>query len=446
MNRLKLLTFQVLSIISVLLVASCSSSNGNELQTSEEGSNETLLSQAIGTWMCTKSTDVQGTNTYNNLMIGKEITIYPNRTFSSTAETIGYSGSFTINGNKITAKNNNGDTFLINVSFSGDKMYWEGTSSQGISFNYTFEREGEDNGDNIPENQTSEESSITQEEFLSAYQTCYDECYNFATSQQALEKIRIGGDPDNSINASSVIISETWSAAYNCINLTTTLISKANDVNGISTTEMNRMLAELHGLRAFVYYNIAMLWGNVPLYKEPLSIDDRVIPSKQADVFQFAYEEILKSIPELGSSYNKIAMSKDAALMLATEIALTQKNSNAKDFAEKITWSEYMGEITSSSNEEKPVIWALRSVDGKKTTLLYTYNHILLYEHEWMANLAKAAAGWEEASFTDYGYWAALKRLGYAQTVTGCQDYQLLMPIPISIILMNPAIVQNPGY
>ena len=74
------------------------------------------------------------------------------------------------------------------------------------------------------------------------------------------------------------------------------------------------------------------------------------------------------------------------------------------------------------------------------------YNHILLYEHEWMANLAKAAAGWEEASFTDYGYWAALKRLGYAQTVTGCQDYQLLMPIPISIILMNPAIVQNPGY
>ena len=63
-----------------------------------------------------------------------------------------------------------------------------------------------------------------------------------------------------------------------------------------------------------------------------------------------------------------------------------------------------------------------------------------------MGNLAKAAAGWEEASFTDYGYWAALKRLGYAQVVTGCQDYQLLMPIPMNEILVNPTAVQNPGY
>lgn len=557
MNRLKSLTFEVLSIIWVLLVASCSSSNGNEIQTSVEENNEAMLSLAVGTWMCTKSTDVQGADTYNNLLVGKEITIYSNRTYSSTAETIGYSGSFTINGSKITAKNNNGDTFLINVSFSGDNMYWEGTSSRGISFNYTFEREGEDNGgddsdkglditqdmiagdfcwqvedftivrgkmnsiekgkyvyfhtdgscevfskmenayrinkgkvetyykdtnepmfiytllevtgdrvkirmsgtldddlqatiilvkSNIPEPQTSYESPITQEEFLSAYQTCYDECYTFVTNQQALEKIRIGGDPDNSINASSVIVSETWSFAYHCVNLITTLMSRANDVTGISTTEMNRMLAELRGLRAFVYYNIAMLWGNVPMYKEPLSIDDRVIPSNQAEVFQFAYEEITKSIPDLGSSYNKIAISKDAALMFAAEIALTLKNGNAKDLVEKISWSDYMGEITSSSNEEKPVIWALRSADGKKVTLLYTYNHILLYEQEWMGNLAKAAAGWEEASFTDYGYWAALKRLGYAQVVTGCQDYQLLMPIPMNEILVNPTAVQNPGY
>lgn len=557
MNRLKSLTFEVLSIIWVLFVASCSSSNGNEIQTSVEENNEAMLSLAVGTWMCTKSTDVQGADTYNSLLVGKEITIYSNRTYSSTAETIGYSGSFTINGSKITAKNNNGDTFLINVSFSGDNMYWEGTSSRGISFNYTFEREGEDNGGDdsdkglditqdmiagdfcwqvedftiergkmnslekekyvyfhtdgscevfsnmenayrinngkietyykdknepmfiytllevtgdkvkirmngtldddllatiilvrstIPEPQTSYESPLTKDEFLSAYQTCYDECYTFVTNQQALEQIRIGGDPDNSINASSVIVSETWSSAYLCVNMITTLMTRTNEVTGISTTEMNRMLAELRGLRAFVYYNIAMLWGNVPMYKEPLSIEDRVIPSNQSDVFQFAYEEISKAIPELGSSYNKITMSKDAALMLAAEIALTLKNGNAKDLVEKISWSDYMGEITSSSNEEKPVIWAFRSADGKKVALLYTYNHILLYEQEWMGNQAKAAAGWEEASFTDYGYWAALKRLGYAQNVTGCQDYQLLMPFPLNHILVDPNTVQNPGY
>ena len=34
-----------------------------------------------------------------------------------------------------------------------------------------------------------------------------------------------------------------------------------------------------------------------------------------------------------------------------------------------------------------------------------------------------------------YGMWAALKRLGAAKEKADCEDYQLLMPIPLNEIL-----------
>jgi hypothetical protein len=46
-----------------------------------------------------------------------------------------------------------------------------------------------------------------------------------------------------------------------------------------------------------------------------------------------------------------------------------------------------------------------------------------------------------------YGTWAALKRLGKAQSLTGIKDYELLLPIPQpEIDIYFPHIKQNPGY
>jgi hypothetical protein len=53
---------------------------------------------------------------------------------------------------------------------------------------------------------------------------------------------------------------------------------------------------------------------------------------------------------------------------------------------------------------------------------------------------------WQTSDYLDYGYWAALKRMGKAQEVTGCFDYELLMPIPYTDIMLNQNLKQNPGY
>ena len=65
---------------------------------------------------------------------------------------------------------------------------------------------------------------------------------------------------------------------------------------------------------------------------------------------------------------------------------------------------------------------------------------------EAKGNVENMNARWKESKCAEYGYWAALKRLNFAQSVTGCQDYELLMPIPQNELITNNKIRQNPGY
>jgi hypothetical protein len=62
------------------------------------------------------------------------------------------------------------------------------------------------------------------------------------------------------------------------------------------------------------------------------------------------------------------------------------------------------------------------------------------------ADLSYNESYWQTSDYLDYGYWAALKRMGKAQEVTGCFDYELLMPIPYTDIMLNQNLKQNPGY
>ena len=117
------------------LVTSCSKDSDDSPQNGE------LINQAVGTWMCIGSRDTQTNGlSYDGLMLGKQITIKSDGTFTSTAPTFGYTGTYTVSGNKITAKSSSG-TFVITVSIRGNSMNWSGTASNGVRFNYTFVRE-----------------------------------------------------------------------------------------------------------------------------------------------------------------------------------------------------------------------------------------------------------------------------------------------------------------
>ena len=53
--------------------------------------------------------------------------------------------------------------------------------------------------------------------------------------------------------------------------------------------------------------------------------------------------------------------------------------------------------------------------------------------------------GWKNKKMY-WGYWLMLKRTNRAKDVAGCEEHELLMPIPQSEIYKMPGLEQNPGY
>ena len=135
MKTIKILSILILLVVSVTAVffTSCSSDDD------EDGSKDINVQEVVGSWTCTASTDIVDGKTITGYMVGESITISEDGKFSSTASSIG-NGTWKLDGNKMSAKNTYGDTFSATIVVSGNKMKWSGSSSQGVSFNYTWKK------------------------------------------------------------------------------------------------------------------------------------------------------------------------------------------------------------------------------------------------------------------------------------------------------------------
>ena len=129
---LSILTMLIVSV-TVMLFTSCSSDDD------EDGSKDINVQEVVGTWTCTASTDKVDGKSITGYMVGESIIITEEGKFYSTTSSIG-NGTWELIGNKISAKNTYGDTFSITIVVSGNKMKWSGSSSQGVSFNYTWKK------------------------------------------------------------------------------------------------------------------------------------------------------------------------------------------------------------------------------------------------------------------------------------------------------------------
>lgn len=127
-------------VIATVLVACTLFSCGSD-EKNAETETQVNIDEAVGTWMCTSSSDTYQGNTHTGLLVGAQVTIKNDGTYTSTSNSIGAKGSYTMNGDTFTVKNSSGDTFVVKVSVNGNTMTWQGTSSTGVSFNYVFAKE-----------------------------------------------------------------------------------------------------------------------------------------------------------------------------------------------------------------------------------------------------------------------------------------------------------------
>ena len=304
--------------------------------------------------------------------------------------------------------------------------------------------------DNESATQTTVETYWTNKDaVLSARNACYSNCAEFEQNQLNMEKVRTNPNTVHNLTPTSIEVRKTWESAYRTITMTNYIMDNvAKFQSFFGSQELNNVLAEVRFIRAFVYYNIAMLWGNVP---KPItaSVDVGNVnpPSQQDEVYHFVYSELNEILNYLTQTEDKRVVSLDAGRMLMAELEMTRGNlTQARNYISQIDMSRYV--TTRSTIDGTPgtsVIWAL-SPEAERHTPIYTYNQLLLYQKESSSNKTGLETEWQNSQSAEYGYWAALKRLGKAQELTNCYDYELLMPFPYDYILSDMTAKQNPGY
>lgn len=120
-----------------------------------------------------------------------------------------------------------------------------------------------------------------------------------------------------------------WSGFYNILKDANNVIARVPEVSFTNETEKNRILGEAYFIRAWTYFMMARIWGDVPLVLVPISSPGQ--PEAQPDgrdpvaaVFTQIKADIESSLsffPDNGIS-DRYRASKPAANMLKAEVFL----------------------------------------------------------------------------------------------------------------------------
>lgn len=129
----------------------------------------------------------------------------------------------------------------------------------------------------------------------------------------------------------STPIETMWGEFYGALNIANNVIKNAAKVPAESEADkktVKKYLAEAKALRAFIYTNIVVRWGDVPLRTEPSDLSQNLILPRtpRADVYAQIIKDFEEAIPDLPWHDDKDAdlgrMNKGAAMALYTRALL----------------------------------------------------------------------------------------------------------------------------
>ena len=143
------------------------------------------------------------------------------------------------------------------------------------------------------------------------------------------------------------VLNRTWSTLYFGVNTTNRLIVQLEE---IGTEEALAFIPELKVFRAFYYYHLMDLFGNVPLLTETAFLEDNPAPAavSRQEIYNFIINEISTYADfltkDLGDSYGRMNY-------YAAQALLAKVYANAKEYTGTAKWAECLAacrEITGS--------------------------------------------------------------------------------------------------
>jgi hypothetical protein len=103
---------------------------------------------------------------------------------------------------------------------------------------------------------------------------------------------------------SNAVMTNVWQGAYIMINRANLILSKAPDVTD-NTALRDRVVGEAKFLRAWAYFELVSMWGDVPLYTEPVSSATGFKgKSPAADIYAVIISDVTDAAQKLPLSYS----------------------------------------------------------------------------------------------------------------------------------------------
>jgi hypothetical protein len=104
-------------------------------------------------------------------------------------------------------------------------------------------------------------------------------------------------------NPSNSVMTSVWTGAYQMINRANLIFDKAPNVTD-NPDLVTRLVGEAHFLRAWAYFELVSMWGDVPLYTKTItSATGYAGKSPAADVYALIVQDLTAAVAALPSSY-----------------------------------------------------------------------------------------------------------------------------------------------
>jgi starch-binding outer membrane protein, SusD/RagB family len=182
----------------------------------------------------------------------------------------------------------------------------------------------------------------TEQDALDALAACYDNMFNadYFFSDEALSDnayLRSDGYGGVSLIASGSYDARTgrvggeWSYHYSGIRKCNLLLENIDKITTLDETKKNRIKAEARFIRAYAHFQLATMYGDVPLVTKVLTLSESktITRTPNADVIAFVLSELEGIQPDLPVSYpteERGRITRAAAIGIHARVNLFESN------------------------------------------------------------------------------------------------------------------------
>ncbi len=336
----------------------------------------------------------------------------------------------------------------------------------------------------------------TEQEVGDALTVCQNNMNDFASMEYIFDGVFTGtaSAPSTSwdnISAKYLYSTDSniallWNNAYEIIDQANVIISS---VKAIDMDESNRILliAMAKSIRAYIYYHLVNLYGDVPLLIEPVDPLEPVSQNTVEEVYALI-EDDLQTAQSVLSYTSESQISDYFTMGLLARVYIQQEEwTEAANITDQIINSAQFSLVASVADAfisvSSETILGFEKGDFSDFNTFFTkgnyvpfirYTEVLLLRAESLfrlGNISEAEviinqlkerrsetpladplsteellSNWETELAIEGTWFLTLKRFGQAIDKLQIQQYNLLLPIPFSAMISNPYLTQNPGY